>query len=79
MENAVRARKLKATAQKPVRRDSVRRSGMWRAMEVMPQWKGLIERAWQDRPDPATKCRLPADPAEVAQTIAFCREAIAQA
>mgnify|MGYP001057993116 FL=1 len=48
----------------------------WGLAHLEARWHGLIERAWADRPDPSTKVRLPADPAEVEATQRFIRSAI---
>jgi hypothetical protein len=49
----------------------------WATDELDARWSGLIQRAWDDRPDPPRKVRMPADPAEVAATLEFMRYAIA--
>lgn len=48
----------------------------WALNELEPRWAALIARAWAQRPDPAMKCRLPADPEEVGRTVAFVQYAI---
>jgi hypothetical protein len=48
----------------------------WAAERLDPRWKGLIQRAWEDRPDPSTKIHLPADPDDLIATVAFVRYAL---
>jgi predicted nucleotidyltransferase len=48
----------------------------WAQDSLSTRWYDLIERAWAERPDPSAKIRQPADPAEVALTLAFVQEAI---
>jgi len=48
----------------------------WAKGALEPRWEGLIGRAWGDRPDPTAKVRLPADPGEVADTLAFVAYAV---
>ena len=43
------------------------------------RWAGLIERAWQERPDPALKARRRAAPRDVAATLDFIRHGLALA
>jgi predicted nucleotidyltransferase len=43
----------------------------WAAATLDPVWTGLIEKAWAGRPDPDDRFRLPADPADIAATLAF--------
>jgi hypothetical protein len=45
----------------------------WAMREFDPKFRPLIEHAWADRPDPAAKCKLPADPAAVAATVELLR------
>jgi Domain of unknown function (DUF4111) len=49
---------------------------VWGQQSLDPQWAGLLQRAWADRPDPSWKIRQPADPAECASTLAFIRYAL---
>jgi hypothetical protein len=51
----------------------------WAEARLDPAWAGLIRRAWAERPDPGTKYRQPADPAEVEATYAFIRYALGRA
>lgn len=48
----------------------------WALQHLDPRWADLIRRAWDDRPDPSTKYRTPADPNDVAGTIEFIRYAL---
>jgi hypothetical protein len=41
-----------------------------------PSWAGLIDRAWDGRPNPALSVRQPADPADFRSTLEFVRYAI---
>lgn len=50
----------------------------WAESSLDSQWIGLIRRAWGERPDPAQKVRLPADPADLQSTIEFMRYALAE-
>ncbi len=47
----------------------------WARSKLDSRWSGLIQRAWEDRPDPSTKVRLPADQKELQETLAFIQEA----
>lgn len=49
----------------------------WATSALAPEWIPLMERAWQDRPNPGIQVRLPADPQQVELTIAFVRYAVA--
>ena len=48
----------------------------WGLQHLDPRWADLIQRAWVDRPDPSTKYRTPADPADVQSTLEFIRYAL---
>lgn len=50
----------------------------WAQNTLDPRWTGLIQRAWAERPDPSRKVRLPADPADFAETLEFVRYALEQ-
>ncbi|NUQ38328.1 MAG: DUF4111 domain-containing protein [Caldilineales bacterium] len=50
---------------------SKRAGAEWAKAHLDPGWAGLIDRAWDCRPDPATSVRTPADPADFAHTLAF--------
>jgi hypothetical protein len=49
----------------------------WAKTTLDDHWSDLIDRAWAERPNPPAKVRQPADPAEVARTLAFIRYALA--
>lgn len=49
----------------------------WAQAHLDPRWTGLIQRAVADRPDPSLRARTPADPGNVAETLAFMRHVIA--
>ncbi|MBN1594094.1 MAG: DUF4111 domain-containing protein [Candidatus Coatesbacteria bacterium] len=46
----------------------------WAKANLDPRWSGLIDRAWDGRPDPARSVREPADPAEFAETLEFMKQ-----
>jgi hypothetical protein len=48
----------------------------WAKANLDPSWSGLIDRAWDCRPDPATSVRQSADPEDFAATLAFVQYAI---
>jgi hypothetical protein len=43
------------------------------ALDLDPEWPGLIDRAWAGRPVPEVSVRTPADPADLQRTLAFVR------
>lgn len=43
----------------------------WAKANLDPRWRGLIDRSWETRPDPATSVRTPADPEAYTMTLAF--------
>jgi predicted nucleotidyltransferase len=43
----------------------------WAKENLDPSWKGLIDRAWNGRPDPAVSSRKPADPQDFKATLEF--------
>jgi predicted nucleotidyltransferase len=43
----------------------------WAKTTLDPSWAGLIDRAWDGRPNPALSVRQPADPEEVKRTLEF--------
>jgi len=43
----------------------------WAKSVLDPAWSDLIDRAWDGRPDPATKIKQPADPEAFARTLRF--------
>lgn len=55
---------------------SKRAGAAWAKTHLDPGWAGLIDRAWDCRPDPATSVRTPADPSDFIRTLAFIRYAI---
>lgn len=48
----------------------------WGQQALDPRWRGLIARAWAERPDPPLKIHQPADPADFEQTQRFIEYAI---
>jgi hypothetical protein len=53
-------------------RISSKRAGTeWAKANVDPSWSGLIDRAWDGRPDPARSVRQPANPEEFRLTLEF--------
>lgn len=58
---------------------SKRAGAKWAKARLDPAWHDLIDRAWLGRPDPATSVRTPADPAELARTLAFVEEVLGRA
>ena len=48
----------------------------WAKNTLDSRWTGLIQRAWDERPNPSLKVRHPADTIEVKDTIEFVRFAI---
>lgn len=51
----------------------------WAKAKLDPSWKGLIDRAWNGRPDPAVSSREPADPQDFKATLEFvhyCRNKV---
>jgi len=60
---------------------SKRAATQWAKANLDPSWAGLIDRAWDGRPDPALSSRQPADPEDLNSTLEFVRyiiEAAAQ-
>ncbi|GAP05411.1 MAG TPA: DUF4111 domain-containing protein [Anaerolinea thermolimosa] len=49
----------------------------WGLTNLDPRWAGLIQRAWNERPDQYLKVHLPADPGDLAQTLEFIEDALA--
>jgi aminoglycoside adenylyltransferase-like protein len=49
----------------------------WARGALESRWAGLIQRAWEDRPHPSVKVRQPAEPADIEETLAFIRYALA--
>jgi len=50
---------------------SKRAGAEWSKSVLDPSWSGLIDRAWDTRPDPARKVREPADPKDFEDTLRF--------
>ena len=48
-----------------------REAGEWALRSLEPEWRPLVQWALDDRPDPWTKVREPADPARLEQTLAL--------
>ena len=48
----------------------------WAKQNLDPSWSGLIDRAWDCRPDPATSVRQIADPDVFASTLEFVKYVI---
>ena len=51
----------------------------WAQATLDSRWVDLIQRAWDDRPNPSVKVRQPADPDDVERTRAFIEYAILRA
>ena len=51
----------------------------WAQATLDSRWVDLIQRAWDDRPNPSLKVRQPADPDDVERTRAFIKYAILRA
>jgi predicted nucleotidyltransferase len=50
---------------------SKREGAAWAKSNLDPSWSGLIDRAWDCRPDPARQVREPAEPGAYARTLRF--------
>jgi predicted nucleotidyltransferase len=48
----------------------------WAQRALDPRWAGLIQRAWEQRPDPSQQVRQKADPADLAMSVEFITYAI---
>lgn len=57
---------------------SKRTGAEWAKDNLDPAWSGLIDRAWDTRPDPARSFRQPADPDDFAATLDFVRYVIGE-
>jgi hypothetical protein len=55
---------------------SKRAGAEWAKATLDPAWAGLIDRAWDGRPNPALSVRQPADPADFRSTLEFVRDVI---
>ena len=52
---------------------SKRAGAEWAKATLDPSWRGLIDRTWAGRPNPAVSVRQPADPADLARTLEFVK------
>jgi predicted nucleotidyltransferase len=52
---------------------SKRAATEWAKANLDPSWAGLIDRAWDGRPNPALSVRQPADPEDLKSTVEFVR------
>ena len=52
------------------------RAVRWGQAHLEPRWSGLIERAWQDRPNPSLKSRQASDPEDAKNTLEFVQYAL---
>jgi hypothetical protein len=50
---------------------SKRAGAEWAKATLDPSWAGLIDRAWDGRPNPAVSVRQPADPQDLKSTLEF--------
>lgn len=57
---------------------SKRAGAAWAKATLDRKWSGLIDRAWDGRPNPAVSVRQPADPADFASTLEFVKFIIAE-
>jgi hypothetical protein len=55
---------------------SKRAGAEWAKIALDPSWAGLIDRAWDGRPNPALSVRQPADPADFRSILEFVKYAI---
>jgi hypothetical protein len=55
---------------------SKRAGAEWAKAALDPSWSGLVDRAWDCRPNPALSVRQPADPEEFDRTLEFVRHVI---
>ena len=55
---------------------SKRRSAEWAKATLDPTWAGLIDRAWDTRPNPEVSVRQPANPGDMTSTLEFVRTII---
>ena len=56
-----------------------RKAGEWALRKLGPEWTSLVQWALDDRPDPWTKLREPADPATLEQTLALLDHVLSEA
>lgn len=52
---------------------SKRAGAEWARANLDPSWAGLIDRAWDTRPNPSLSVRQPADPQDLQSTLQFIR------
>jgi predicted nucleotidyltransferase len=52
------------------------RAVRWAQENLEPQWNDLIERAWQDRPNPSLKSRQTSNPEDAKSTLEFVKYAL---
>lgn len=57
--------------------DSKPAGARWAMSALAGRWAPLIQRAWDERPNPSLKIRQPADPHDEQETLAFIRYALA--
>ena len=50
---------------------SKRAGAEWAKENLDPSWSGLIDHAWDGRPNPAVSVRQTADPAELERTLEY--------
>lgn len=55
---------------------SKRAGAVWARANLDPRWMGLVDRAWDCRPDPARSVRQRADPEEMRLTLEFLRSVL---
>jgi hypothetical protein len=55
---------------------SKRAGAEWAKATLDPSWAGLIDRAWDGRPNPALSVRQPADPEDFKSTLEFIQYVI---
>jgi predicted nucleotidyltransferase len=52
------------------------KAATWAQAKLDQRWAGLIQRAWDDRPNPSLKFRQPADPGDFQETLRFIEYAL---
>jgi hypothetical protein len=55
---------------------SKRAGADWAKATLDPGWIGLIDRAWEGRPNPSTSVRQPANPEDFSSTLEFVQHII---
>ena len=58
---------------------SKRSGAAWAKANLDPSWHGLIDRAWDGRPNPALSVQQPADQADLRSTLRFIEEVLGAA